>query len=90
MQITRLFQGEPSVVLWIDNHILFLIRYSVQGYLLSLIVGSQHTVEGHDCHIFANVFRWHGVLIPGIGDEAVFLYPAQVDSIDDVLPAQRV
>ena len=77
-------------MLRIDNHIFFLIRYPVQSYLLSLIVGSQHTVEGYDCHIFADVLRRHGVLVSGIGDEAVFLYPAQVDFVHDVLPAQRV
>ena len=54
------------------------------------LVGGQHTVEGYDCHIFADVLRRHGVLVSGIGDEAVFLYPAQVDFVHDVLPAQRV
>ena len=67
-----LFQRKPPVVLRIDNHVLFLIRYPVQSDLLSLIVGGQHTVEGYDCHIFADVLRWHGVLISGVGDEAVF------------------
>ena len=50
-------------MLRIDNHVLPLIRYSVQSDLLPLIVGRQHTVEGYDCHIFADVLRGHGVLI---------------------------
>lgn len=77
-------------MLRIDNHVLPLIRYSVQSDLLPLIVGRQHTVEGYDCHIFADILRWHGVLIAGVGDEAVFLYPPQVDFVDDVLTGKRV
>ena len=38
--------------------------------------------------IFADVLRWHGVLIPGVGDEAVFLYPPQVNFVDDVLAGE--
>ena len=54
-------------MLRIDNHVLPLIRYSVQSDLLAFIVGRQHTVEGYDCHIFADILRWHGVLIAGVG-----------------------
>ena len=76
-------------MLRIDNHVLPLIRYSVQSDLLAFIVGRQHTVEGYDCHIFADVLRWHGVLISGVRDEAVFLYPPEVDFVDDVLTGER-
>nr|WP_325307947.1 hypothetical protein [uncultured Oscillibacter sp.] len=61
----------------------------MQSDLLALVICSQHAVEGHDCHIFADVLRWHGVLIPGVGDEAVFLYPPEIDLVDDVLTGKR-
>ena len=77
-------------MLRIDNHVLPLVRYPVQSDLLPLVICCQHVIEGHDCHIFADVLRWHGVLIAGVGDEAVFLYPPQVDLIDDVLPRKGV
>ncbi len=74
----------------IEGLFTIVLRTGVNEGKYSLIVGSQHTVEGYDCHIFADVLRRHGVLVSGIGDEAVFLYPAQVDFVHDVLPAQRV
>ena len=43
--------------------ILFLIRYPVQSNLLSLVVCGQHVVEGHDCHILADVLCGNRVLI---------------------------
>ena len=52
------------------------------------MVDRQHTVEGYDCHIFADVLRWHGVLISGVRDEAVFLYSSQVDLVDDMLSGE--
>lgn len=76
-------------MLGIDDHILFLIRYPMQSDLLSLVVCGQHVVEGHDCHILADVLRGDRVLIAGIADEAVFLYPAKIDFFDDILMFQR-
>ena len=76
-------------MLGIDGHILFLIRYPMQSNLLSLIVGGQHTVEGHDCHILADILCGNRVLIAGIADEAVFLYPAEIDFVDDIFPFER-
>ena len=76
-------------MLGIDDHILFLLRYPMQSTLLSLIVGGQHTVEGHDCHILADILCGNRVLIAGIADEAVFLYPAEIDFVDDILTFQR-
>ena len=73
-------------MLRIDNHVFSLIRYPVQSDLFPLVIRCQHVIEGHDCHIFADVFCWDRILIPGVGDEAVFLYPSQVDFVDDVLP----
>ena len=35
------------------------------------------------------VLRWHGVLIAGVRDEAVFLYSPQVDFVDNVLAGER-
>ena len=87
--VKGLFDGQPAVVLGIDDHVFFLIGYSVQGNLLSFVVG-EHVVERYDCHIFAGVFRWHGILITAVGDEAVFLHPAQIDFVDDILAFQRV
>ena len=55
------------------------------------VVGQQSTkvvVEKH--HIFAEVLRWHGVLISGVGDETAFLYPPQIDLVDDVLTLDGV
>ena len=49
----------------------------------------RHVVEGHDCHILADVLRGDRVLIAGIADEAVFLYPAKIDFFDDILMFQR-
>ena len=60
----------------------------MQSDLLSLVIRRQHTVEGYDCHIFAGILRGHGVLISGVGDEAVFLYPPKVDPVDDVLSGE--
>ena len=76
-------------MLGIDDHILFLIRYPMQSDLLPLVVCGQHVVEGHDCHILADVLRGNRVLIAGIADEAVFLYPAKIDFFDDILMFQR-
>lgn len=42
-----LFDCELVVALGIDYRVLFLIRYAAQSNLLSIMVGSQHTVEGH-------------------------------------------
>ena len=92
LNVKRLLHGQSSVMLRIDDHIFFLIRYAVQGDLFSFVVGGEQIVQCYDCHIFAGVFRWDGVLITGVGDEAVFLYPAQVNFIDDIfvdIPARR-
>ena len=84
-----LLEGEPAVVLGIDDHILFLIRYPVQSNLLSLVVCGQHVVEGYDCHILADVLCGDRVLVAGIADEAVFLYPAKIDFVDDIFAFER-
>ena len=76
-------------MLGIDDHILFLIRYPVQSNLLSLVVCGQHVVEGHDCHILADVLCGNRVLIAGIADEAVFLYPAKINFVDDIFAFER-
>lgn len=55
-----------TIVKSIDDHVFFLIGYSVQGNLLSFLVGGEHIVQGDDCHIFADVFRWHGILITAV------------------------
>ena len=51
------FCGDPIVSL---------VRYPMQSNLLPLVIRCQHVIEGHDCHIFADVLRWHGVLIAGV------------------------
>ena len=76
-------------MLGIDDRILFLIRYPMQSDLLSLIVGGQHTVEGHDCHILADILCGNRVLITGIADEEVFLYPAKINFVDDIFALER-
>lgn len=76
-------------MLGIDDHILFLIRYPVQSDLLSLVVCGQHVVEGHDCHILADILCGNRVLIAGIADEAVFLYPAKINFVDDIFVFER-
>ena len=68
----------------VGNHVLSLIRYPVQSDLFSLVICRQRILEGHHCHIFAHILRRHGVLISGVGDEAVFLYSAQIDPVNDV------
>ena len=50
-------------MLRVDDHVFSLIRYPVQSDLLPLIIRCQHVIEGHDCHIFADVLRRYGVLI---------------------------
>lgn len=70
--VERLFDSQPAVVMSIDDHILFLIGYPVQGDLLSFVVGGEQVVQHYDCHIFAGVFRWQGILITAVRDEAVF------------------
>ena len=42
-----------------------------------------------DCHILADVLCGNRVLIAGIADEAVFLYPAEIDFVDDIFPFER-
>jgi hypothetical protein len=49
--IEGLFDGQSSVMISIDYHVLLLVRYSMQGNLLSFVVGGEHIVQGDDCHI---------------------------------------
>lgn len=76
-------------MLGIDDHVLSLIRYAMQGNLFFFTVGGEQVVQRYDCHIFAGVFRWHGILITAVRDEAVFLYLAQIDFVHDILTFQR-
>ena len=65
-------------MLGIDDHVLSLVRYSMQGDLLSFVVGGKHIVQSNNCHISADILCGNRVLTAGIRDEAVFLYPAQI------------
>jgi len=56
----------------------------VQSNLLSLVICGQHVVEAHDCHVFADIFRWYGILDAGIADEAVVFYPAKINFVNDI------
>ena len=88
--VERLLGSQPAVVMSIDDHILFLIGYPVQGDLLSFVVGGEQVVQHYDCHIFAGVFRWHEILITAVRDEAVFSHPAQIDFVNDIFTLERV
>ena len=74
--VKALFDGQSAVMMSVDDHVFLLIRYPVQGNLLSPVISGKHIVQRDDCHILPGVFRGHGVLIAGVADEAVFLYPA--------------
>ena len=84
-----MLHSQPSVMMGIDDHVFLLVRYSVQGNLLSFVVGGEHIVRD-DCHIASGVFRWHGILITAVRDEAVFLYPSKINFVDDIFTLQRV
>ena len=79
-----MLEGKPAVVLVIDDDILFLIRYPMQSDLLPLVICGQHAVEG-----LADILCGNRVLVAGIADEAVFLYPAKINFVDDILMFQR-
>lgn len=56
----------------------------MQGNLISLIICGQHIVQDYDCHFFANIFRWDGIFVVGVGNQAVFFYLAVVEFVDDI------
>ena len=76
-------------MLGIDDHVLSLVRYSMQGDLLSFVVGGKHIVQSNNCHISADILCGNRVLTAGIRDEAVFLYPAQIYFVYDILAFER-
>ena len=43
--VERLLDSQSAVVMSIDDHILFLIGYPVQGDLLSFVVGGEQVVQ---------------------------------------------
>lgn len=57
----------------------------MDGDLFTVMVSAEHVVHRYDCHILADIFCWNGILIAGKADEAVFLYPAKIDFIYDIL-----
>ena len=76
-------------MLVIDDDILFLIRYPMQSDLLPLVVCGQHVVEGHDCHILADILCGNRVLVAGIADEAIFLRARYYSFVDDIFAFER-
>ncbi len=58
--------------------------------MFTVMVSAEHVVHCYDCHILADIFCGNGILIAGKADEAVFLHPAKVHFLYDVLTAERI